>query len=67
MTVLLTSAHARQTLADGTVRELTRPAGEVVLSGPVTHATENESDDVLVVLEIELKGSVPPAPASPSG
>lgn len=55
LVVFLTDGKARQTNADGTSKELSRKAGDVAFSPPVTHDTKNESGKPVRTLVIELK------------
>ena len=55
LVVFLTGGKAKQTNADGSVKQVERKPGEVVWSGPVTHDTVNESGKPVRTLVIELK------------
>jgi quercetin dioxygenase-like cupin family protein len=55
LVVFLTGGTAKQTSADGKTKELTRKAGDVAWSEPVTHDTKNESGKPVRTLVIELK------------
>jgi len=55
LVVFLTGGTAKQTMADGKSKELTRKAGDVAWSEPVTHDTKNESKAAVRTLVIELK------------
>jgi quercetin dioxygenase-like cupin family protein len=56
----LTGGEAKQTLADGTTKNLSSKAGEVRWSEPVTHDTENVGKSAVKVLIIELKEPMAP-------
>ena len=63
--VYLTDSHQRITGADGGAQEVTRTAGTVAYTEPVTHSEENLSDQPLEAVVIELKRRPPdfkPAP-----
>jgi quercetin dioxygenase-like cupin family protein len=54
--VALTDQYTRQTLADGTAREIRHKAGEAWWGAPnIAHQDENASDTRAVVIRIELK------------
>jgi quercetin dioxygenase-like cupin family protein len=54
--VALTDQNTRQTLADGTAREIRHKAGEAWWGAPnIAHQDENASDTRSVVIRIELK------------
>jgi len=54
--VALTDQNTRQTLADGTAREIRHKAGEAWWGAPnIAHRDENASDARAVVIRIELK------------
>ena len=54
--VALTDQHTRQTLADGTSREIRHKAGEAWWGAPnIAHQDENANDTRAVVIRIELK------------
>jgi len=54
--VALTDQNTRQTLADGTSREIRHKAGEAWWGAPnIAHQDENASDTRSVVIRIELK------------
>jgi quercetin dioxygenase-like cupin family protein len=54
--VALTDQYTRQTLADGTAREIRHKAGEAWWGAPnIAHQDENASDTRSVVIRIELK------------
>ena len=54
--VALTDQYTRQTLADGTAREIRHKAGEAWWGAPnIAHQDENASDSRSVVIRIELK------------
>jgi quercetin dioxygenase-like cupin family protein len=54
--VALTDQHTRQTLADGTSREIRHKAGEAWWGAPnIAHQDENANDARAVVIRIELK------------
>lgn len=55
LVVFLTGGKAKQTNADGSVKEMERKPGEVVYAEPVTHDTVNESGKPVRTLVIELK------------
>lgn len=55
LVVFLTGGTATQTNADGTSKKLTRKAGDVAFSEPVTHDTKNETGKPVRTLVIELK------------
>jgi beta-alanine degradation protein BauB len=55
LVVFLTGGTAKQTDAQGQTKELTRKAGDVAWSGPVTHDTTNQSKTAVRTLVIELK------------
>jgi len=55
LVVFLTGGTARQVGKDGKTKEMTRKAGDVAWSGPVTHDTTNESKAPVRTLVIELK------------
>ena len=53
--VYLTDLHTAQTLADGTVRDNRRKAGEAGWRDAVKHSTENLEDQHAEEIQIELK------------
>ena len=53
--IYLTDARQKITGADGTTREATRKAGEVVFNAATRHEEENISDQPMEVVLIELK------------
>ena len=53
--VYLSDVHEKSTLPDGTSKEITRHAGDVVWSPAHKHALENLSDQPIRVIEIEPK------------
>jgi mannose-6-phosphate isomerase-like protein (cupin superfamily) len=55
--VYLTDVHERSTSPDGTSKEVTHRAGDVVWSPAHTHMLENLSDKPIEVIEIEIKNS----------
>ena len=55
LVVFLTGGTAKQTTSDGKTKELTRKAGDVSWSAPVTHDTTNQSKTPVRTLVIELK------------
>jgi len=55
LVVFLTGGTATQTTADGKSKQLTRKAGDVAWSAPVTHDTKNDSGKAVRTLVIELK------------
>ncbi len=55
LAIYLKDLHQKITLADGTVQQPNRKAGEVSFSKPVKHAEENLSDQPIEVLVVELK------------
>ena len=57
--VYLTDVHERSTEADGTSREVTHRAGDVVWSLAHAHSLENLSDKPIEVIEIEIKDTAP--------
>jgi beta-alanine degradation protein BauB len=57
--VCLTDSHQRVTTANGTVREVSHKAGDVVYNEPVTHAEESLSDQPLEAVVVELKPNAP--------
>lgn len=63
--VYLKPLHQKITLADGTVQEPNRKAGEVSFSKPVTHEEENLADQPLEVMVVELKAKASPAKSAP--
>src|SRR5262245_413704 len=63
--VCLTDSRQRVTSANGTVSEVSHRAGDVVYNEPLAHAEESLSDQPLEAVVVELKQSVPAAPAEP--
>lgn len=55
--VYLTDVHERSTYPDGTSKEITHRAGDVVWSPAHSHVLENLSDQPIEVIEIEIKNS----------
>src|SRR4051794_2659875 len=55
--VYLTDVHERSTYPDGTSKEITHRAGDVVWSPAHTHTLENLADKPIEVVEIEPKGA----------
>lgn len=55
LTVLLTSADGEVKLADGSATPLHAAAGDVMWSGPVTHATTNTGPQRFEMIVIEVK------------
>jgi quercetin dioxygenase-like cupin family protein len=55
----LTDGSSKQSQPDGTSKDVTRKAGEVLWSEPVTHDTVNMGKAKMKALVIELKGSMP--------
>lgn len=55
--VALTDGHTKVTSGDGTAREGTRKAGEVVYRTAIKHAVENLSNEEYEMIEIELKAT----------
>ena len=53
--VALTNGHTKVTSGDGTVREGTRKAGEVVYRPALKHAVENLTNEEYEMIEVELK------------
>ena len=53
--VYLSDVHERSTAPDGTSKEITHHAGDVVWSPAHTHALENLADEPIRVIEIEPK------------
>ena len=59
--VCLTDSHQRVTTANGTVREVSHKAGDVIYNEPVTHAEDSLSDQPLEAVVVELKPGAPNA------
>jgi quercetin dioxygenase-like cupin family protein len=57
--VYLTDAHERITTPEGPAQEVTRKAGDVIYSEPVTEAEENLSDAPMQAVVVELKPDAP--------
>lgn len=55
--VYLTDVHERSTSPDGTSKEVTHHAGDVVWSPAHSHILENLSDKPIEVIEIEIKNA----------
>lgn len=55
--VYLSDVHEKSTYPDGTSKEITHHAGDVVWSPAHTHALENLADTPIRVIEIEPKAS----------
>jgi len=53
--VALTDGHTKVTSGDGTARESTRKAGDVVYRPALKHAVENLSNEEYEMIEVELK------------
>jgi len=53
--VALTNGRTKVTSGDGTVRESTRKAGEVIYRPALKHAVENLTDEEYEMIEVELK------------
>ena len=53
--VALTNGHTKVTSGDGTVRESTRKAGEVIYRPALKHAVENLTNEDYEMIEVELK------------
>jgi quercetin dioxygenase-like cupin family protein len=60
--VFLTDLHEKLTMPDGTVREVTRKAGEVGFNEATKHIEENASDQPLEAVMVELKSGAPKSP-----
>ena len=60
VTIYLTDVHERSTYPDGTSRDVTHGAGDVVWSPAHTHALENLADTPIEVIEVEIKDSAQP-------
>ena len=56
--VLLADQNVRQTLADGTTRELHRKAGETYWTEPQTHGGENIGDKPFEYIRVEIKAAI---------
>src|SRR5262245_10317501 len=67
--VLLTDQNIRQTLPDGSTREIHRKAGETYWGDPQTHAGENISDKPFEYVRVDIKPASnrinPSAPIAP--
>jgi len=63
--VCLTDSQQRVTSANGTVREVSRKAGDVIYNEPATHAEESLSDRPLEAVVVELKPDAPTSAAEP--
>ena len=57
--VALTNGHTKVTSGDGTARESTRKAGELIYRPALKHAVENLTNEEYEMIEVELKA--PPA------
>jgi quercetin dioxygenase-like cupin family protein len=55
--VALTDGHTKVTSGDGTARESTRKAGDVVYRPALKHAVENLSNEEYEMIEVELKAT----------
>jgi hypothetical protein len=55
--VLLAGQNIRQTLPDGSTREIHRKAGETYWGDPQTHAGENMSDRLFEYVRVDIKAA----------
>ena len=62
LVVCLTDSHQRVVDSDGTAREVTHKAGDVIYNDAVTHTEENLSDQPIETIIVELKPGAPKSP-----